>query len=246
MATRLDRTYEVITMIGQATTGLGLWDALTGFTRRYGLTSMIAATIPPPNELRKAEQKSHLLVSAYPPGWTERYLSQNYLRIDPVAHRAQRDFSPFSWSEAASFAGQDHGGLVKRMFGEAGEFNLKAGIAVPMITPDGLIAIVSLAGETAAVPRDILGMIAMLSTFAVGRAIELRNQEIRRGAARLTAREIECLRWAAEGKNEWEISAILNISECTADKHLAHARRKLRAANRAQAVALAIRLGFIR
>lgn len=246
MTTCLDRTYEVITMIGQSTTDLGLWDALTGLTRRYGLTSMIASTLPPLNEYRKEEQRSHLLASAYPPGWTERYLSQNYRRIDPVVRRAQYDFSPFLWSEAAPFAGQDHGALVKRMFGEASEFNLKAGIAVPMITPDGVVAMMSLGGETADFPRDVLGMIAMMSTFAIGRAIELRNRVVRRQDARLTVREIECLRWAADGKNEWEIGAILNIAECTVDKHLAHARRKLRAANRAQAVATAIRLGLIR
>jgi LuxR family quorum sensing-dependent transcriptional regulator len=56
---------------------------------------------------------------------------------------------------------------------------------------------------------------------------------------------VECLKWAADGKTEWEISAILSISEHTADKHLANARRKLGAANRAQAVANAIRWGII-
>ena len=47
-------------------------------------------------------------------------------------------------------------------------------------------------------------MIAMMSTFAIGRAIELRNRVVRRQDARLTVREIECLRWAADGKNEWK------------------------------------------
>ena len=56
---------------------------------------------------------------------------------------------------------------------------------------------------------------------------------------------MECLKWAADGKTEWEISGILSISEHTADKHLANARRKLGAANRAQAVANAIRWGII-
>jgi len=61
----------------------------------------------------------------------------------------------------------------------------------------------------------------------------------------VTPREVECLKWAAEGKTEWEISEILSISEHTADKHLSNVRRKLGAANCAQAVANAIRWGLI-
>ena len=36
----------------------------------------------------------------------------------------------------------------------------------------------------------------------------------------LSAREREALQWAAEGKNDWEIGAVMNISEHGADKHM--------------------------
>lgn len=61
----------------------------------------------------------------------------------------------------------------------------------------------------------------------------------------LTPRERECLQWAAVGKSEWEISQILGISEHTSEKHLLNAKMKLRAVNRVQAVAEAIRRGYI-
>lgn len=61
----------------------------------------------------------------------------------------------------------------------------------------------------------------------------------------LTPRERECLQWAAVGKSEWEISQILGISEHTSEKHLLNAKLKLRAVNRVQAVAEAIRRGYI-
>ena len=85
----------------------------------------------------------------------------------------------------------------------------------------------------------------MISTFAIIRAIDIRDRAKRHQRPSLTPREIECLKWAADGKTEWEISAILHVSEHTADKHLANAHRKLGAANRSHAVALAIRWGFI-
>jgi len=63
---------------------------------------------------------------------------------------------------------------------------------------------------------------------------------------KLSRREIECLKWAAEGKTSWEIGAILSVGERTVHAHLARATRKLAAANRIQAVANAFRLGLIR
>jgi LuxR family transcriptional regulator, quorum-sensing system regulator BjaR1 len=56
----------------------------------------------------------------------------------------------------------------------------------------------------------------------------------------LTAREREVLWWAAEGKSAWEIGEILHITKRTVDEHTQNAARKLGAANRTQAVAIAL------
>ncbi len=61
----------------------------------------------------------------------------------------------------------------------------------------------------------------------------------------LTARERECLAWSAEGKTAWETGVILGISDQTVISHLRNAQRKMRAANRVQAVAMAIRAGLL-
>jgi DNA-binding CsgD family transcriptional regulator len=57
----------------------------------------------------------------------------------------------------------------------------------------------------------------------------------------LTPREREVLWWAAQGKSAWEIGGILHISKRTVDGHTHNAMRKLGAANRTQAVAIALR-----
>ena len=61
----------------------------------------------------------------------------------------------------------------------------------------------------------------------------------------LTARELECLRWAAEGKTGWEIGRLLGISERTVVFHVENAARKLGVFGRRQAVARAIALQLI-
>ncbi len=242
MGVDLDRTFEVIEKLKRAATPQGICDALTSFTGRYGLACMIAATLPSPEERM---QEQHFLVSAYPAGWMDRYLDQDYARIDPVVRRVKADPSPYLWSENEILTESKHCSLAKKIFDEAAEFKLKAGFVIPLSMLDGAVAAVSLGGEAAEMPPDARAMIAMISIFAFARAIALRHGGKETQRPGLTPREIECLKWAAEGKSEWEISAILHVSEHTADKHLANVHRKLGAANRAHAVALAIRWGFI-
>ncbi|GHF84260.1 helix-turn-helix transcriptional regulator [Thalassotalea marina] len=52
----------------------------------------------------------------------------------------------------------------------------------------------------------------------------------------ITKRELECMKWASEGKTSWEISQILNISERTANFHLANCIEKTGSINRQQAI----------
>ncbi len=56
----------------------------------------------------------------------------------------------------------------------------------------------------------------------------------------LTVREIEVLKWVKEGKTNWEISQIMNISYATVKFHLANILKKLDAVNRGHAVAKAL------
>ena len=65
------------------------------------------------------------------------------------------------------------------------------------------------------------------------------------GEETLTAREIEVLRCVAEGKRNREIGEKLFITEETVKVHVKHIMDKLYAADRTQAVAIALRRGII-
>ncbi len=64
-------------------------------------------------------------------------------------------------------------------------------------------------------------------------------------AESLTARESEVLQWVAAGLTNKAVAYRLGISEHTVKFHLSSAMNKLGAASRAEAVAIAIRLGLI-
>ncbi len=57
----------------------------------------------------------------------------------------------------------------------------------------------------------------------------------------LTPREREVLWWAAQGKSARDTGEILHITKRTVDQHTHHAARKLGAANKTHAVAIALR-----
>jgi DNA-binding CsgD family transcriptional regulator len=61
----------------------------------------------------------------------------------------------------------------------------------------------------------------------------------------LSDRERECLFWVAEGKTTDEVALIVGVSTNTANRYIAQAIQKLSAANRAKAVATAIRRGIL-
>lgn len=63
--------------------------------------------------------------------------------------------------------------------------------------------------------------------------------------ARLTRREIQCLKWAAAGKTDAEIGQIVAISLPTVRFHVTNAARKLRVSGRSQAIQRAATLGYI-
>lgn len=92
----------------------------------------------------------------------------------------------------------------------------------------------------------------MADTADLALVSQLAHQKLRMVSAQpttvdspLTERERECLVWTSTGKTSVEIARILGLSEHTVNHYLNNAARKLNAVNRTQAVAFAIRQGFI-
>lgn len=61
----------------------------------------------------------------------------------------------------------------------------------------------------------------------------------------LTAREKEILMWVKQGKNNWEIASILDITQDTVKFHLKNIFQKLNVTNRSQAVTVALEQDLI-
>jgi len=238
----LDDTLTFIRDIDRACDPAAVCDVILKAVKPYGFTNVLAGTIPVPGST-KSQQESNIVLAQWPSGWAERYFSSGYLFVDPAIRRVTSDISPFLWSELDPLCRKNP--MAARVMNEAGDFQLKCGFTVPLVTLEGDIAGFSMAGDRIELPPRARGMLSLVATYAFGHALNLRIQKDEATQARITKREREILQWAAAGKTEWEIGKILNISEHTVDKFFRTARVKLRAANRTQAVAEAFRRNII-
>jgi DNA-binding CsgD family transcriptional regulator len=183
-------------------------------------------------------------LDAYPPEWMAHYRRRRYFEIDPVLDHCRYHTTPCLWA-ADPFARRV--GYLTEFFSEAVDYGLSAGIGLPIHGPSGSSAMITVATDDVTLARPnmkSLGELQLLASFlheASHRLASSSKQEL----VHLTVRELDCLRWAAEGRTSWEISQQLGISERTVVFHLQNAARKLGVLGRRQAIAKAMSLQLL-
>lgn len=211
--------------------------AMTGIADSFGFTKFGYLGLPRP--------APHLpvYVTNYPIEWVNHYASRRYQDIDPVVVRAHAGLLPFIWD--ATNPGAHASDEQRRMFGEAGEFGIGGGFAVPIHDTQGGVAVVSFVTDqkpqvlrkTVQEHRDVLHLASIYFHVHARQKLE---RVIVPERPHLSPREIACLQWVVRGKSTWDISEILTISRRTVVFHLENAKRKLNAVTLPQAVSIAL------
>lgn len=196
--------------------------------------------------LRLPEYPPPAVAVKWPPEWCERYFKRKYHKIDPVVRRTPTLSRPFLWDQLAEqYQLQPD---ERRVLDEAREAGLKHGMSVPLFGPLGRVSVVSFASRfDDADPQHSKGHLNALAWHFHTACVEITRpaEDNCNMRVALSQRELDCLRWVAEGKSSWEIGRILQISENTVNFHLKNAMRKLGATSRIQAAIVAIRLNLI-
>jgi DNA-binding CsgD family transcriptional regulator len=183
--------------------------------------------------------------TTYDPRWVMRYITQNYMTIDPVLELGLSGTKPFFWSDIAR-----DGEAVAAFFDDARRHGVgNCGYTVPIADRVGHRAMFTLnrdGDETefrsliGAIARDIDDIALILHRRGLTEA------GIAEPVPVLSPREIECLSWTALGKDATSIADILKISEHTVRDYLKSARTKLGCSTIAQAVYEASRLRLLK
>jgi DNA-binding CsgD family transcriptional regulator len=182
--------------------------------------------------------------STYPDAWVSRYLLRGYVRIDPVVREGFQRRLPFDWREIM-------------LTEQAGDFmeDAKAhglggnGYSIPVLDRAARHALLSFNSSLsddewsefiAANAADLAELAHRVHKKAIDELYGPTDP-----VPALGPRELECLTWAAHGKDSKTIAMLLGISDHTARNYLKSARFKLDCANIAQAVTKAIKLRLI-
>lgn len=121
---------------------------------------------------------------------------------------------------------------------------LSMGSILPVSSIDGQRLIFCFVGNRSSLTQSEMNELSMLMLGAVDAYDFIRKNGGRR-YNNLSVREVEVVRWTAQGKTSVEIGRILSLSDHTVNAYMTSAIRKLDCVNRTQLVAKAIRLKLI-
>ncbi|SFS98142.1 DNA-binding transcriptional regulator, CsgD family [Sulfitobacter marinus] len=182
----------------------------------------------------------------YSQAWQERYLSQNYMRIDPVILGCYQRFHPVDWKRL------DWSGKAARaLLLEAIEYGIgNQGFSVPIRGPNGQFALFTV-NKSCADPeweafaeanrRDLI----LIAHYFNEKALELEPGRTPEAPRALSPREVDAMTLIAIGYNRAQVADTLSISEHTLRVYIESARFKLGALNTTHAVARALSRGLI-
>jgi DNA-binding CsgD family transcriptional regulator len=232
--------YEFIDSMGAVATKKDGCELLRTIADRYGLTNAAYLAINIPT---LTEQQAYG-VTTYNPDWVSRYVSENYIRLDPVVKHGMMGLLPLDWG---SLRGKHR--RIDRFFDEAGEYGVgKQGLSFPIRGAHGETALFSVNSNESSLEwgKRKRALLRDMQIFAYHFHCQILESEgVRFAGVTLTAREMDCLKWASEGKTSWETGEILGIRSTTVEFYIEQARVKLNAMNKVQAVAKAIRVRAI-
>jgi LuxR family quorum sensing-dependent transcriptional regulator len=189
----------------------------------------------------QTEFRKRIIADGWPTEWSSIYLRENLAKDDPVERYCLRTVDPFEWRQAPFDPVREP--RAQMVMHRALDFRMAQGFCVPIHYGDGSGAAVSIAGERPDHDPGVQAAMHLIALYAHHRIRSLLRAEPPNSKALLSAREREVLRWAADGKTNWEIGAILNISERTVHAHMQNSARKLEAVNRVSTIVKALRKG---
>ncbi|AVV37311.1 MULTISPECIES: transcriptional regulator SdiA [Pantoea] len=182
------------------------------------------------------------LHSTYPKLWVKRYEKQNYYAVDPVLTLCQRPGRGMAWIEEQF---TDAGNL----WHEAREYGLQSGFSCSAMAPNRVIGILSISSQQ---PISVqlrhaelevkLHLLAELSLDTLERFSDDAMMVLKKA---FSQRELEILKWTAEGKTAVEISLILSISEHTVNFHQKNMQKRFNVSNKTQIACYAAAIGLI-
>lgn len=184
-----------------------------------------------------------IMLNNYPQSWRERYAQADYLRIDPTVLHGRQSQEPLIWTDRVFVN-------ARTLWDEARASGLRVGWAQSSLDSLGVGGMLTL--SRSAEPLSVrelevklpkMRWLVHVSHMALARVLKTHPPELAEPG--LTRRELEILKWTADGKSSRDIADILSLSKNTVDFHVKNAIAKLQSSNKTAAVVRAAMLGYL-
>lgn len=182
------------------------------------------------------------LLNNYPGSWQERYAQAGYLQVDPTVAHGRRSQAPIIWRDQVFADAQS-------LWDEAQAHGLRIGWAQSSLDGLGAGGMLTLSRSCQSLTPKELDANQLKMRWLVQVAHLAFSRLLRCSPAKeshtLSCRELEVLKWSADGKSAQDIADILNVSKNTVDFHIKNSVTKLQVPNKTAAVVRAALLGLL-
>ena len=179
-----------------------------------------------------------IIVSNWPSEWDAFYRGRRAFIFDPVAAEGLRS-DAFFWRDlpdAPTAAG-------RKLMADARDVGMVDGFTAVFRPPGASPLAANLSGEVLAWSELDRGVVMLLSNSMMSRMLQLRDIQVSPVVETLSPREKDVLRHAALGNSDKKIALALGLTHETIRFYWKTIRRKLGAADRANAVAIGLWTG---
>lgn len=241
METRLDTLNGLVKQIAVCTAGEQVFDLFWSAAQPYGFTSALIVRVHGIGA-SMADKDSYFAHNNLPQWWDQRYLEKKYGYIDPFAQMTLKRTGPFRWRECYDNLTP----AQEEMIADAKAHGLNYGVNFPMHDTQGGLGLVLLgAEEDFSLTIEAQIFFEILARYSYEHISMLFGQAHAAKPIILSERERDILTLVAQGKTNWEIGTILNISEYSVRDYLKDISKRMQTANRTHTVTRAIQLGLI-
>lgn len=182
------------------------------------------------------------LVNNYPQSWQDRYGRAGYLQVDPTVIHGRRSRMPIIWTDRVFVD-------TPLLWDEARAHGLRVGWAQSSLDGLGAGGMLTLSRSCQSLTSQEIDAkqvrfrwLVQVAHLAFSRLLRF---NLMTDSRTLSSRELEVLKWSADGKSAQDIAEILHVTKSTVDFHIKNSIVKLQVANKTAAVVRAALLGLL-
>jgi len=232
-------------LLEAARAGKDLVPAVRGIVQQIGFDSFMCGFSSTPRPNRNAQL---YVFTTLPREWAQLYDEEAYIETDPRIQLVYDRSTMVIWN-AEDFQGRS--AQLNRFLADAARFGVRSGACFTLhdVNHNGVLVCYNSTKprvDASLVQRNLGTLYAFGTHFheVFMRNVVERGIPSRLKGAALTKREIQVLGLVARGLTDDDISLKLSVAPRTVKFHMDSARTKMCAANRQEAVALAVKAGL--